>query len=85
MDYYINKAKDFIPDSLTTKILANSHPLNYHQQLSNYQPTPLLALRQLAKKYGIGNIYVKDESHRFGLQAFKGLGAAYAIHIINKE
>ena len=28
---------------------------------------------------GLGNIYIKDESYRFGLNAFKVLGGSYAI------
>ena len=28
----------------------------------------------------VGKIYVKDESKRFNLNAFKGLGASYAVH-----
>ena len=28
----------------------------------------------------VGKIYIKDESKRFNLNAFKGLGASYAIH-----
>jgi len=50
-----------------------------HHSLPEYRPTPLYALPGLAKKLGIGTIYVKDEAERFGLKAFKALGAAYAI------
>jgi diaminopropionate ammonia-lyase len=44
-----------------------------------YQPTPLVSLDNLAKEIGVGKIWVKDESHRFGLNAFKVLGGSYAI------
>ena len=33
----------------------------------------------------MGNILVKDESHRFGLKAFKALGASYAVYRWIKE
>lgn len=54
----------------------------FHQSLPQYQPTPLMALPDLAEKLGVRNIFVKDESHRFGLNAFKGLGASYAMATI---
>ena len=44
-----------------------------------YQPTPLAELPETAKALGLGAIYVKDESYRFGLNAFKVLGGSYAI------
>ncbi|TLM99988.1 pyridoxal-phosphate dependent enzyme, partial [bacterium] len=52
---------------------------NFHQSISGYQPTPLRSLANLAKFLGVAGIYVKDESYRFGLNAFKALGATYAI------
>ncbi|MBC8531997.1 diaminopropionate ammonia-lyase [Gehongia tenuis] len=54
--------------------------LRYHQSLPGYQQTPLVALPGLARVLGVGGIYLKDESRRFGLNAFKGLGASYALH-----
>jgi diaminopropionate ammonia-lyase len=54
----------------------------FHQSLPGYQPTPLVALPGLARKLGVANIFVKDESQRFGLNAFKGLGASYAMATI---
>ncbi len=44
-----------------------------------YSVTPLYNLEGLANHFGLGNIFVKDESYRFGLNAFKVLGGAYAI------
>ncbi|MFT9850551.1 diaminopropionate ammonia-lyase [Aneurinibacillus sp. REN35] len=51
----------------------------FHKTMDSYHPTPLHSLRHLAQHLGIGKIYVKDESKRFGLQAFKALGGSYAI------
>jgi diaminopropionate ammonia-lyase len=79
-DYHINHPKPIITKTLTIEILKNSEALNYHQNLDEYKLTPLIQLKNLAAKYGVGNIYVKDESHRFGLNAFKALGASYAIY-----
>lgn len=51
----------------------------FHKSLPGYAPTPLVPLPGLAARLGVGGLYVKDESHRFGLQAFKALGASWAI------
>lgn len=51
----------------------------FHRSMPAYRPTPLVALDQLAQTLGVSNIWVKDESERFGLKAFKGLGASYAV------
>ncbi|PCI25554.1 MAG: diaminopropionate ammonia-lyase [SAR324 cluster bacterium] len=52
----------------------------FHQSLDVYDATPLVSLPELAAKLGVKQILVKDESKRFGLNAFKGLGASYAIY-----
>jgi diaminopropionate ammonia-lyase len=36
-------------------------------------------LPTFAQRYSVSQVYVKDESHRFGLNAFKGLGASFAM------
>lgn len=51
----------------------------FHEQVRGYEPTPLVSLPSLAASLGVGSIYVKDESPRFGLKAFKGLGGSYAM------
>jgi diaminopropionate ammonia-lyase len=43
-------------------------------------PTPLHALPALASRLGVGELRVKDESHRFGFGAFKALGGVFAVH-----
>lgn len=52
---------------------------DFHASFPIYQETPLTELPQTAKKMGLGTIYIKDESYRFGLNAFKVLGGSYAI------
>ena len=42
-------------------------------------PTPLTSLPQLANTLGLGTLLAKDETARFGLNAFKLLGARFAI------
>lgn len=51
----------------------------FHQKINNYHPTPLYSLDGLADLFQVGKILVKDESQRFGLNAFKMLGSTYAI------
>ncbi|EBM3802243.1 diaminopropionate ammonia-lyase [Salmonella enterica] len=51
----------------------------FHQKIAGYKPTPLVQMTQLAALFGVNKILVKDESQRFGLNAFKMLGGAYAI------
>ncbi|MBM7866950.1 diaminopropionate ammonia-lyase [Heliobacterium gestii] len=51
----------------------------FHQSFPEYKPTPLQRLTDLAGRLGVAGIYVKDESYRFGLNAFKVLGGSYAI------
>lgn len=53
--------------------------LHFHSGIPGYQATPLHSLRGLAQYLGINSLYVKDESKRFSLNAFKSLGASYAI------
>lgn len=52
---------------------------DYHKSLAVYEPTPLVSLDGLAEELGVKAVYLKDESMRFGLNAFKALGASYAI------
>jgi diaminopropionate ammonia-lyase len=55
-------------------------PLAFHRTLLGYAPTPLRPMPALARELGLGQVYVKDESDRLGLPAFKVLGASYAVH-----
>ncbi len=52
---------------------------NFHGSFPMYKETPLRKMDRLASELGLGSIYVKDESYRFGLNAFKVLGGSYAI------
>lgn len=54
--------------------------LAFHRALPGYSPTPLHRLDTLAHSLGVKSLLLKDESHRFGLNAFKGLGASFAVH-----
>lgn len=51
----------------------------FHESFDQYKPTPLINLNKLSNYLGLSNLFVKDESFRFGLNAFKVLGGSYAI------
>ena len=51
----------------------------FHQSFPEYSITPLRSLDNLAKFLGVAGIYIKDESYRFGLNAFKVLGGSFAM------
>ena len=51
----------------------------FHKTFAEYDVTPLVSLDNLAKNIGVADIFVKDESYRFGLNAFKVLGGSYAM------
>ena len=51
----------------------------FHKSFPQYTVTPLQKLSSLASYLGVKNIFCKDESYRFGLNAFKVLGGSYAM------
>ena len=51
----------------------------FHRSFPQYSVPPLQNLSSLAKYLGVKNIFCKDESYRFGLNAFKVLGGSYAM------
>ena len=78
-DYVLHKGarRDAVLQSVT---LAQAEAAQkFHSGIEGYAATPLVNLQQWAQKTGIGKIWVKDESKRFGLNAFKALGGSYAV------
>ncbi len=55
-------------------------PLTFHRKLPGYAPTPLVPASGLASKLGVRAVWVKDESGRLGLPAYKILGASWAAY-----
>lgn len=64
---------EFINEEIVNKVQ------KFHQSFDEYEETPLVELKDLAKLLGVKNIFIKDESFRFGLNAFKVLGGSFAI------
>lgn len=52
----------------------------FHRRLTGYEPTPLLSVPALAERLGVARLLLKCESRRFGLPAFKMLGASWATY-----
>jgi diaminopropionate ammonia-lyase len=75
-DLFINPAAlQQLPDAARTRA-----PLAVHRRLPGYAPTPLIRCPDLAAQLGVAEVWVKDESWRLGLPAFKMLGASYACY-----
>jgi diaminopropionate ammonia-lyase len=55
-------------------------PLDLHRRLPGYAVTRLHDAPALASANGVGQVWVKDESARLGLPAFKMLGASWAAY-----
>lgn len=75
--YDREKQEDSNIDFLNYEEASKAHA--FHASFPVYQETPLVELKNLAKELGVKEIHVKDESYRFGLNAFKVLGGSYAI------
>ena len=58
---------------------APADTLAFHRALPGYETTPLVRATDLANELGLDDVFVKDESSRFGLPAFKFLGASWAV------
>jgi len=69
------------PAARTAAVTAPSRaPLGLHRRLPGYAVTPLADAPALARANGVGRVWVKDESSRLGLPAFKLLGASWAAY-----
>jgi len=78
--YGFNPLMKVEPDWQEFSFLESSDMLDFHKSIAGYAPTPLVNLHEAAAELGVKQIYVKDESHRFGIKAFKAFGASYAIY-----
>lgn len=81
-DFFLNYPTNKLCHDKIHFILDNDNALNYHNKLEEYSKTPMIQLNGLAKEIGVNKIFIKDESKRFGLNAYKVLGASYAIYKI---
>jgi diaminopropionate ammonia-lyase len=52
---------------------------DFHGTIPGYRMTPLVELPELSAELGVARVFLKDESQRLGLPAFKILGASWAV------
>lgn len=57
----------------------------YFRSQPHLTPTPLRALPSFAGALGVSGVDVKDETHRFGVNAFKIVGVRYAVHRLGPD
>ncbi|KAG8705914.1 hypothetical protein FRC08_001370 [Ceratobasidium sp. 394] len=59
------------------------HKTFHERCLPDYTRTPLIDAPSIANELSVGRVFIKDESSRLGLPAFKILGASWAIfHVL---
>ena len=87
MAFCLNKVPRSDDKWLSLMTEANAaEALRFHKSFPQYRVTPLRRLGRLADYLGVDSVYVKDESYRFGLNAFKVLGGSFAMaKYISKE
>lgn len=80
MKWVANTMKPSQDECLSIMSLENvQKAVTFHKSFPQYTITPLAQLDGMAEYLGLGGLYVKDESFRFGLNAFKVLGGSFAI------
>lgn len=64
-----------------TYVAPSGSPLveEFHRSLPDYNETRIVSLDEAARSLGLGRVILKDESNRFGLPAFKIVGASWAV------
>jgi diaminopropionate ammonia-lyase len=79
----IDRSERVIANPLLDSTFVSEMPtraaLEMHRRLPGYQPSPLIDLPVLAHDLGLERLWLKDESSRLGLPAFKILGASWAV------
>ena len=55
-------------------------PIRFHRRIPGYCASPLRRLEAAERELGVSAVWIKDESDRFGLPAFKVLGASWAVY-----
>ncbi|MGW1681817.1 diaminopropionate ammonia-lyase [Saccharopolyspora sp. NPDC002376] len=75
-DLFVNERVD----GVLQEVGPDRAPMDFHRRLPGYERTPVVELPDIAAELGVGRLWVKDESSRFGLTSCKVLGASYAIY-----
>jgi diaminopropionate ammonia-lyase len=75
-DIFINPG---LSNTLSATASIDPDLITFHKSFSESKTTPMIELPEVAQQFGIGHVYVKDESFRFGLPSFKILGASWGV------
>ncbi len=80
INYYLEE-KNYSPRSYIDFFSAEvqERVRDYHRSFPQYRPSPLHSLEALSSFLGLDSVYLKDESERLSLNAFKVLGVSYAL------
>ena len=80
MKWVLNKMPKSDKDNLELMSLEEmGKSMKFHKSFPEYSVTPLAKLEHMAEYLGVKSVFIKDESYRFGLNAFKVLGGSYAM------
>lgn len=71
--------------TVSTGWATEEQPRAFHRRLPGYEPTPLVDAPRLAHSLGIGSLWIKSETRRFGLPSFKILGTSWAVYQVLRE
>jgi diaminopropionate ammonia-lyase len=66
-------------DKVLTPSVDAISPVRLVENCPIHVKTPIFAANTVARKLGLGTVWLKDERARMGLGSFKALGAAYVI------
>jgi diaminopropionate ammonia-lyase len=83
MHHINDAARPHVPDPFDTRDYDDLAA--FYARNPALKPTPLRSLPAMADALGVGELHVKDESSRFGLNAFKSLGVRYAVDRLRRE
>jgi len=84
----MNKDIEFLANKWFSETKSEVYPFSFacteyvrrlHKSVPGFSATPLVSLGDYASRKGISAMFVKDESTRFGLKAFKPLGSVWAM------
>ncbi len=80
MKWVVNKMSKSEDKNLSVMSLEEAKKARaFHESFPQYTVTPLTKLEKMAEHLGLKSVYVKDESYRFGLNAFKVLGGSFSM------
>lgn len=80
--HFQNSAFSSITNPASSSASYDPAILALQKRLPAYAETPLVSLPDVARELGVGHVFVKDESTRFGSSSFKILGASWAVFCV---